>query len=82
MIFQFNKMRRFLACSQGAVAVVSAIVFPVLLGFTSLGIEVGHWYLVQRTMQASTDAAAMSAAAQYIADLPTNPNLTTTKRLA
>ena len=81
MIFRFNKMRRFLACSQGAVAVVSAIVFPVLLGFTSLGIEVGHWYLVQRTMQGSADAAAISAAAQYIADFPTNPNLTTYQKV-
>jgi Flp pilus assembly protein TadG len=41
---------------------------PVLLGFSSLGIEVGHWYLTQRMMQGSADAAALSAAAQWIAD--------------
>ena len=51
-----------------------ALVLPVLLGFTSLGVEVGHWYLGQRQMQGAADAAAISAAAQYIADYPTNPN--------
>jgi hypothetical protein len=49
----------------------------VLLGFTSLGVEVGHWYLGLRQMQGAADAAAISAAAQYIADFPTNPNSTT-----
>jgi Flp pilus assembly protein TadG len=58
----------FWKCSTGAVAVVTALVIPVLLGFTSLGIEVGHWYLGQREMQGAADAAAISAAAQWIAD--------------
>jgi Flp pilus assembly protein TadG len=56
------------ACSSGVVAVVTAMVLPLLLGFTSLGVEVGHWYLAQRVMQGAADAAAISAAAQYIAD--------------
>jgi Flp pilus assembly protein TadG len=55
-------------CSAGVVAAVTAIVLPVLLGFTSLGVEVGHWYLAQRQMQGAADAAAISAAAQYIVD--------------
>lgn len=55
-------------CSAGVVAVVTAMVLPVLLGFVSLGAEVGHWYLTQREMQGAADAAAISAAAQYIAD--------------
>jgi Flp pilus assembly protein TadG len=50
------------------------MVLPVLLGFASLGIEVGHWYAAQREMQGAADAAAISAAAEYIADFPTNPN--------
>ena len=57
------------ACSSGAVAVLTALVLPLLFGFTSLGIEVGHWYLVQREMQGVTDAAAISASAQYIQDV-------------
>jgi Flp pilus assembly protein TadG len=75
MISQFTN--RFCKCSAGAVAVVTALVLPVLLGMASLGVEVGHWYLGQREMQGAADAAAISAAAQYIADFPTNPNSTT-----
>jgi Flp pilus assembly protein TadG len=59
-------------CSAGVVAVVTAMVLPLLLGFTSLGVEVGHWYLAQRQMQGAADAAAISAVAQYIADYPAN----------
>jgi Flp pilus assembly protein TadG len=72
MIFQFiinmgnRPMRDFRRCSMGAVAVLTALILPVLLGFTSLGVEVGHWYLAQRQMQGGADAAAISAAAEYI----------------
>ena len=59
-------------CSAGVVAVVTAMVLPLLLGFAALGTEVGHWYLAQRQMQGAADAAAISAAAQYIV----NPTLT------
>ena len=55
-------------CTAGTVAVATALVLPLLLGFGSLGIEVGHWYLMQRQMQGAADAAAISAAAQYIQD--------------
>jgi hypothetical protein len=60
-------VRRLLAGSAGGVAVITALVLPVLVGFTSLSVEVGHWYLVQREMQGAADAAAISAAAEYIA---------------
>jgi Flp pilus assembly protein TadG len=69
--------KRFWKCSAGAIAVTTALVLPVLLGMASLGTEVGHWYFGQREMQGAADAAAISAAAQYIADYPTNPNSTT-----
>src|ERR1700746_3916534 len=80
MSFQFNnsfrklgmpalgRLGRLRICSAGVVGVVTAMVLPVLLGFTNLGVEVGHWYLAQRQMQGAADAAAISAAAQYIAD--------------
>ena len=60
MIFQSNNqftkspmptLERLRTCSAGAVAVVTGMVMPILLGFTSLGVEVGHWYLAQREMQ-------------------------------
>src|SRR2546423_12696229 len=58
----FTEARRsFRKCSAGVVAVVTAMVLPLLLGFTSLGVEVGHWYLAQRQMQGAADAAAISA---------------------
>jgi Flp pilus assembly protein TadG len=72
MIFQFKN--GLWQCSSGAVAAMTALVLPVLLGFTSLGVEVGHWYLGLRQMQGAADAAAISAAAQYIADYPTDPS--------
>src|SRR5437762_13246377 len=59
---------RLFASTKGAVAVTTAMVFPILLGFSALGIEVGHWYLVLRQMQGASDAAAISAAAQYVQD--------------
>src|SRR3954447_4520049 len=56
------------SCRKGAIAVVTAVALPLLLGFTSLGVEVGHWYLAERQMQGAADAAAISAATQYIQD--------------
>jgi len=61
-------LSKLLRSRSGAVGLVTAFVLPVLLGFTSLGAEVGHWYLTQRHMQGAADAGAISAAAQYIAD--------------
>jgi len=59
---------RIFSCRSGAVAVITALTLPLLLGFAGIGVEVGHWYLGQRQMQGAADAAAISAAAQYIAD--------------
>jgi hypothetical protein len=71
MISQFQN--RFCKCTAGAVAVTTALVLPVLLGMTSLGVEVGHWYLGQREMQGAADAAAISAAAEYICQYNSDP---------
>src|SRR5438309_11299648 len=60
-------LRRFLSASRGTVAVLTGITLPILFGFTSLGVEVGNWYLVQREMQGASDAAAISAAASFSA---------------
>jgi Flp pilus assembly protein TadG len=69
--------RQLLRDVRGVVLPLMAISLPVLIGFASLGVEVGHWYLMQREMQGAADAAAISTAAQYIADYPTNPSSTT-----
>jgi hypothetical protein len=59
--------RRFAANTQGAVLVLTAIVLSFLIASTALGIEVGGWYLTTRHMQGASDAAAISAAASYVA---------------
>ena len=46
-------------CTAGTVAVATALVLPLLLGFGSLGIEVGHWYLMQRQMQGAAEIARL-----------------------
>src|ERR1700758_791524 len=71
-------LKRLRVCTAGAVAVVTAMVLPALLGFTSLGVEVGHWYLVQREMQGAADAASISAAAQWIVDQAAGATSSTT----
>src|ERR1700746_1034728 len=72
------KFGKFGSCCAGAVAVLTAIILPVLLGFASLGTEVGHWYLAKREMQGAADAAALSGAAQWISDQEAGNTASTT----
>jgi Flp pilus assembly protein TadG len=62
------QLSRCLRDSSAAIGVATAMAMPILLGMGSLSIEVGHWYLEERVMQGAADAAAFSAAVQYIAD--------------
>ena len=61
----------------GAVAVAVAVLLPVLIGFAGIGVEVGMWFWVQRQNQSAADAAAISAALEYAAQIEsgatTNP---------
>ena len=54
---EFNKKE------GGAVMVTFALVLLVLLGFTAMAYEVGHWYLVRSELSKAVDSAALSAAA-------------------
>src|ERR1700737_3102170 len=56
-----RKRTFFCDCSGSTVPIV-AIAMTALIGFASLGTEVGVWYGVRRDMQGATDAAAYSAA--------------------
>jgi len=47
---------------SGAIAVVAAIAFPVLIGAMGLGAEAGYWYLAQRKLQHAADVSAHAAA--------------------
>jgi Flp pilus assembly protein TadG len=44
-----------------AVAVVAAMVFPVVIGGLGLGAETGYWYLSQRKLQHAVDVSAHAA---------------------
>jgi len=68
---------RFARDRQGAVALAVAVLLPVLIGFAGIGVEVGMWFAVQRQNQSAADAAAISAALEYAAQIEngvtTNP---------
>ncbi|HYZ41706.1 MAG TPA: pilus assembly protein TadG-related protein, partial [Stellaceae bacterium] len=61
-------LRRLRQCTAGAVPIALFVVvtIPITMAFASFGIETGHWYLTQREVQGAADAAAISAAAEYI----------------
>jgi Flp pilus assembly protein TadG len=58
----------------GAVAVAVAVLLPVLIGFAGLGVEVGMWFWIQRQNQSAADAAAISAALEYAAQIESGAN--------
>ena len=57
-----GSLRAFAFDTRGNVAIVTALAFPTLLGAAGLGIEVSHWYRVQRALQNAADSAAIAAA--------------------
>lgn len=54
--------KKFALNDSGAIAVMAAIAFPVLIGAMGLGAEAGHWYLAQRSLQHAADVSAHAAA--------------------
>lgn len=55
---------RFWADSGGTIAVLAAILFPVLIGGIGLGVEASYWYMTQRKLQHAADIAAHAAGAR------------------
>jgi Flp pilus assembly protein TadG len=56
---------------RGSVAVVVAILLPMILGIAGLVITVGSWYETQAQLQNAADAAAL-AGAQYLPNSPSS----------
>lgn len=54
----------------GSVAIVTAIAFPVMIGFVGLTVEVGMWLLVKRAMQGAADVASYSGAVALLNGSP------------
>jgi Flp pilus assembly protein TadG len=63
----FDAITRFLRDNHGVTAAVVAAALPVLIGFETLGIETGLWYMIKWQSQSAADAAAIAAAYQIIA---------------
>mgnify|MGYP003365299639 CR=1 FL=1 len=55
---------------RGAVALIVALVLPVLLGVVALALEVGSWATARIDVQRQADIAAMTAAVQYANGAP------------
>jgi hypothetical protein len=50
------------ASERGNVAIITAIMLPVLIGGFGIGFETAGWYQTQRSMQNAADSAAIAAA--------------------
>ena len=50
------------ASERGNVAIITAILLPVLIGGFGIGFETAGWYQTQRSMQNAADSAAIAAA--------------------
>jgi hypothetical protein len=59
-------------CRQGLIAVQTAILLVVLLGFVSIGTDIGAMLWQRRAMQSAADSAALGAA--YAATVGNPPN--------
>lgn len=53
---------RLLSDKLGAIGMLYALLFPILLGFVALGVEVGLWYFEKRSLQTAADVSAIAAA--------------------
>jgi Flp pilus assembly protein TadG len=54
-------LRSWAADTRGSAAVLSAVLFPVVIGGMGLGAETGYWYMQQRELQHAADLAAHAA---------------------
>src|SRR5207244_8426288 len=59
-------LRRLGPDKRGAIAVVFALLFPVLIGIVGLGVETGIWYTIKRHNQSIADVVAYSGALELV----------------
>jgi hypothetical protein len=62
--------RRLAWDTRGVVLVLVALLLPVMVGLTGLGVETGLWYAIKRQNQAAADEAAISGAMEVAAGKP------------
>jgi Flp pilus assembly protein TadG len=52
---------RWKGSETGNVAIIAALMMPVIIGFTGMGVETGYWFYKQRLLQGAADIAAYNA---------------------
>lgn len=57
-------VRMFADCRRGTIAILTALLMPLVIGGFGLGAEASYWYFAQRKLQNAADVAAYAAAAQ------------------
>jgi len=63
-----KRLRGFRDDTSGVLAIVTAIIFPIMVGMAGVGVDVSDWYEVRREMQAAADGAAISGAWELNSD--------------
>jgi Putative Flp pilus-assembly TadE/G-like len=58
-------LRRIAREQRGAMAITVALLFPALLGFGVIAVDIGNWYVHKRELQTQADAAALAGAANF-----------------
>jgi hypothetical protein len=58
------RLRHFGIDHSGSVAIITALMLPVLIGFLAIGSEVGYWYMTERKLQQIADVAAHAGATE------------------
>ncbi len=59
--------RQLVRDTRGVVLVLVALLLPVMVGLTGLGVETGLWYAMKRQNQGAADEAALSGAMEIAA---------------
>jgi Flp pilus assembly protein TadG len=54
--------KQFIKLEQGAIAILTALILPALLGFGAIAYEIGYWYQSQQALQEKADIAAYAGA--------------------
>jgi uncharacterized membrane protein len=61
-----HKVHQFLSDRRGSIAVTTALIFTVLLGFTALGVDVANMFADRRKAQSTADLAAIAAVSDLV----------------
>lgn len=59
---QLATIQRLLRSRDGNIAIVTALIMPVIVGFCALGAETSYWYYRHQTVQGAADIAAYGSA--------------------